>query len=128
MPTPRRRAHAHARRRRIPAPPAQRASRTAASPPTPPKPPLAQTVAKEILEWLAVAGRRLPATVRTRGRPPVLPAMLLWTAMLVAIVRGLGSCRDLWRLISQQGLWHHPRIEVSDMAIYHRLERTSAES
>lgn len=128
MPTPRRRAHAHARRRRIPAPPAQRASRTAASPATLPEPPFAEAFEKQICEWLAVAGRRLPATVRTRGRPPVLPAMLLWTAMLVAIVRGLGSCRDLWRLISQQGLWHHPRIEVSDMAIYHRLERTSAES
>lgn len=54
--------------------------------------------------------------------------MLLWTAMMVAILRGFSSCIDLWRMISQQGLWRHPKIDVSDMAVYHRLERTSPEA
>lgn len=64
--------------------------------------------------------------VAARGRPPVLPAALLWTGMLVCILRGFRSQLELWRLLTQWGLWNFPRVAVSDMAIYKRLERSPA--
>lgn len=54
--------------------------------------------------------------------------MVLWAAMMVGMLRGFSSCQDLWRLVSKRGLWFFPRIDVSDMAIYHRLERTTPEA
>ncbi|HWV35929.1 MAG TPA: IS4 family transposase [Thermomicrobiales bacterium] len=58
-----------------------------------------------------------------RGRPPIIPAAMLWSAMLVCILRQDGSLRGIWRLISATGFWHWSRRDVSDDAIYHRLER-----
>lgn len=61
-----------------------------------------------------------------RGRPPLLPAMCLWGALLVGVLRGVGSQRGIWRLLTCYGLWDYPRIAVSDQAIYHRLVRDGA--
>lgn len=55
------------------------------------------------------------------GRPRILPELVLWTGMLVCVLRGWSSQRALWRLLSLKGLWSHPRIPVSDQAIYTRL-------
>jgi hypothetical protein len=57
-----------------------------------------------------------------RGRPAVLPALCLWTGMLVGVVRGFDSQADLWRLLSEHRLWDYPRFPVSDQAVYKRLE------
>lgn len=59
-----------------------------------------------------------------RGRPPILPATLLWAGLLVCILRGFSAQLQLWRLLTLQGLWRFPKVEVTDMAIYKRLERT----
>jgi hypothetical protein len=58
-----------------------------------------------------------------RGRPRLIPAAVLWSAMLVCIVRGDGSIRGIWRLLAAVGFWHWTRRDLSDDAVYHRLER-----
>ena len=55
------------------------------------------------------------------GRPRVLPALALWSGVLVCVLRGLGSQRAVWRLLTMQRLWHYPRYAVSDQAVYKRL-------
>jgi hypothetical protein len=76
-------------------------------------------------QWLGDPRSRSAAPAAP-GRPPVLPAMLLWCGLLVCILRGFSSQLELWRLLSQWGLWHFPRVDVTDMAVYKRLERTPA--
>jgi trk system potassium uptake protein TrkA len=56
-----------------------------------------------------------------RGRPRVLPALCLWSGLLVSVLRGFASQTDLWRLLTQQGLWDYPRFPVTDQAVYDRL-------
>lgn len=77
-------------------------------------------------DWLS----HVPDPPRRKGvgRPPVLPAMLLWTALLVGLVRGFSSQRALWRLLAEWGLWRFPRVHVSDMAVYQRLEWAGPET
>jgi hypothetical protein len=45
----------------------------------------------------------------------------LWGGLLVCVLRGFASQTDLWRLVSQQGLWDYPRFPVTDQAVYNRL-------
>ena len=61
------------------------------------------------------------AAGRNRGRPPVLPATLLWAGLAVCVLRRATSQLDLWRLLSGTGLWHFPAVPVSDDAVYKRL-------
>lgn len=61
-----------------------------------------------------------------RGRPPLVPALCLWGAVLVGVLRRLDSQRGIWRLLSCYGLWDYPRIAVSDQAVYHRLLRAGS--
>lgn len=55
------------------------------------------------------------------GRPRVLPALALWTGLLVCVVRGFTSQQALWRLLSGAHLWWYPRFPVTDQAVYKRL-------
>ncbi len=55
------------------------------------------------------------------GRPRILPAMALWGALLVCVLRGFGSQLAVWRLVSERGLWFFPRFSVTDQAVYKRL-------
>jgi len=57
------------------------------------------------------------------GRPRVLPALCLWAGLLVCVLRGFESQRQLWRLLVRQGLWRFGRIAISDQALYNRLAR-----
>jgi hypothetical protein len=50
--------------------------------------------------------------------------MRLWVGLIVCIVRGFSAQLELWRLLTQWGLGRFPRVDVTDMAIYKRLERT----
>jgi hypothetical protein len=61
-----------------------------------------------------------------RGRPRILPAMLLWAGLVVCVLRGWTSQRALWRLVSADGLWAFPRVAVTDQAIYRRLAQDGA--
>jgi hypothetical protein len=85
--------------------------------------PSLDAVENRLRDWLGEVTLP-PPTHSAPGRPPVLPAMLLWVGLLVCLVRGFSSQRELWRLLTQWGLWHFPRVNVTDMAIYKRLERT----
>lgn len=64
------------------------------------------------------------ATGSTRGRPPILPALMLWTGLLVCILRGFSSQLDLWRLLQSGRFWDFPAVPISDQAVYHRLARS----
>jgi hypothetical protein len=57
----------------------------------------------------------------TMGRPRILPSLCLWGGLLVCVLRGFSSQLELWRLLSQRGLWDYPRFPVSDQAVYQRL-------
>ena len=62
-----------------------------------------------------------PVGARHVGRPRIIPAMCLWSGLLVCVLHGFDSQLALWRLISSCGLWSYPRIGVSDQAVYKRL-------
>ena len=62
----------------------------------------------------------------TAGRPAILPALALWSGLLICLVRGFSSQRDLWRLLQSGRFWDFPRYAISDQAVYHRLERDGA--
>lgn len=62
-------------------------------------------------------------TGRHRGRPRVLPALLLWSGLVVCVLRRATAQRDLWRLLAGTGLWCFPAVPVTDDAIYKRLAR-----
>ena len=74
-----------------------------------------QAVVADLDPDLAEADRPGP------GRPRILPALALWSGVLVCVLRGLGSQRAVWRLLSAHGLWHYPRFAISDQAVYKRL-------
>lgn len=58
---------------------------------------------------------------RGRGAPRVLPAVALWTGMLVCVLRGMSSQTELWRLLASKGLWEYPRFPIGDEAVRKRL-------
>jgi hypothetical protein len=68
-----------------------------------------------------------PEAPRGRGRPPLLPAMLLWTGLLVTLLRGFTHQSDLWRLLTRHGLWDFPRFQVTSKAVYQRLQALAPE-
>ena len=49
-----------------------------------------------------------------RGRPRILPSLLLWSGMLVCILRGFSSQQALWRRITQFSLWYYPSDSAKD--------------
>jgi hypothetical protein len=57
------------------------------------------------------------------GRPPEVPDLSLWMALIIGLLRGVRSQRAIWRLLVSGGLWHEPCYDVSDQAIYNRLDR-----
>lgn len=66
---------------------------------------------------------RLSPPPTPRGRPEILPGALLWTALLVSILRHQGTQQGIWRLLSQTGLWAFPQVPVTAEAVRIRLQR-----
>ncbi len=62
------------------------------------------------------------------GRPEVLPGALLWSALMVGILRSTTSQQAMWRLLTQEGLWHFPQIPVSAEAVRIRLQRSGPDT
>lgn len=62
-----------------------------------------------------------PRRERNPGRKRVLPALVLWSGVVVAVLRGLRSQRAIWRLVGLEGLWEYPPYEITDQAVYDRL-------
>lgn len=60
---------------------------------------------------------------RGPGRPRILPALVLWSGLLVCVLRGFSSHLAVWRLLTGGGFWRCPRVAISDQAVYHRLAR-----
>jgi hypothetical protein len=74
------------------------------------------------------AAGAVPKRTAPRGRPPILPATVLWAGLLVCILRGFSAQLQLWRLLTLKGLWRFPKVALTDMAIYKRLERAGPEA
>jgi hypothetical protein len=64
-----------------------------------------------------------PAPPRGRGRPPLLTEALLWSGVVVCILRQQPTQTAVWRLLCQLGLWHH-RVRVSPESVRRGLHRT----
>lgn len=56
-----------------------------------------------------------------RGRPRILPAAVLWSGVVIGVLRGAMSQSAIWRLITGTGLWRTPQIAVCDQAVFKRL-------
>lgn len=56
-----------------------------------------------------------------RGRPRILPACVLWTGLVVCVLRGFSSQLELWRLLCSGRFWDYPRYPIDDQAVYKRL-------
>lgn len=56
-----------------------------------------------------------------RGRPRILPACVLWTGLVVCVLRGFSSQLELWRLLRSGRFWDYPRYPINDQALYKRL-------
>ena len=59
------------------------------------------------------------------GRKAILPALVLWSGIIVAVLRGFSSQLQIWRLVSWEGLWNYPQYPISDQAVYNRLAEAS---
>lgn len=57
------------------------------------------------------------------GRPRVLPALVLWGALVTCVIEGQPSQRAIWRKIADQGLWGRRGLAIRDAAVYQRLAR-----
>ncbi len=62
-----------------------------------------------------------PRSPEQVGRKRILPSLVLWSGIVVAVLRGLTSQRAVWRLVGLEGLWDYPLYEVTDQAVYDRL-------
>lgn len=69
------------------------------------------------------APSRSVSSVRSRrgGRPYDLPAIQLWMGVVVALLRGIKSQRDIWRLLCCHGFGPFAPVPLCDQAIYKRL-------
>ncbi len=82
---------------------------------------LAQNI-EQFLQGIVEASEPLPNTDSYyAGRPTILPALVLWSSVLVAILRGFTSQLAIWRLIAWNGFWGYTPFPLSDQAVYNRL-------
>lgn len=84
-----------------------------------------QTLAQNIegfLQKLVETSEPLPNTKSYyAGRPTTLPSLVLWSGVLVTVLRGFTSQLDIWRIITWNGFWSHRPYQISDQAVYNRL-------
>ncbi|MDQ3693531.1 MAG: IS4 family transposase [Chloroflexota bacterium] len=97
-----------------------------AASPSPPAPAVVDRLEAFLAELIAGLEPAAGAAGRNRGRPPILPATVLWAGLAVCVLRRATSQLDVWRLLSANGLWDFPAIPVSDDAVYKRLEQDGA--
>lgn len=55
------------------------------------------------------------------GRPPAIASVIVWTSVLLAILRGYRSQRDIWRIATSRSLGGQTSVACSDQTIYNRL-------
>lgn len=84
---------------------------------------LAQNI-EQTLQKILEASEPLPDTKSYyAGRPTTVPALVLWSSVLVAVIRGFTSQLAVWRLIAWNGFWGHTIYQLSDQAVYNRLAK-----
>jgi len=76
---------------------------------------------KNIVEALKIPEKEEASQQSPVGRKKVLPALVLWSGVVVGILRGFTTQVEIWRLVSWRGLWEYPISKVSDQAVYNRL-------
>lgn len=82
---------------------------------------LAQNI-EGFLQKIVKASEPLPNTKSYyAGRPTTLPALVLWSSVLVAVLRGFTSQLAIWRIITWDGFWGYAPYQLSDQAVYNRL-------
>lgn len=94
-----------------------------------------QTKTEDLVPDIEAFLQKIITTVETEseeakksvGRKPILPSLVLWSGMIVAVLRGFQSQLDVWRLVSWEGLWHHDAYKVCDQAVYNRLENEGSQ-
>ena len=74
---------------------------------------------------LALVAELGPPRAGGRGRPPILPAAVLWASLTIGVLRGVMSQAAVWRLVMDRELWRGAGIRVSDEAVYKRLAQAS---
>lgn len=70
---------------------------------------------------VAVVSQITPPVRSGPGRPPILPAAVLWASLTLGVLRQASSQRDVWRVAITKDRWPGERIVVSDEAVYRRL-------
>ena len=56
-----------------------------------------------------------------RGRPPLLPAVALWTALTLGILHRDLTQVAIWRRLTDDFWWYNGQMQISKEAVYHRL-------
>lgn len=71
---------------------------------------------------LELAGALAPDPGRAGpGRPPILAHAIIWTALVVGVLRGCTSQLAIWRLITRRAWPGSGPIHVTDQAVYKQL-------
>lgn len=86
---------------------------------------LAQDIEGFLREMIGDSEIDLGTRQNSSGRKTILPALVLWSGIIVAVLRGFSSQLQIWRLVSWEGFWNNPRFPVSDQAVYNRLVEES---
>jgi hypothetical protein len=73
---------------------------------------------------MELAGAIAPDERRGPGRPPVLAHAIVWTALVLGVLRGMQSQLGVWRVITRRVWAGYGRIVVSDQAVYNKLGTT----
>lgn len=76
----------------------------------------------------ALDGQVPAQSPRRRGQPACLSMEHLWLALLLAVLRGLSSWRDVWRLIAWEGVGTFPILSITPAAVRQRLLRAGTAS
>jgi hypothetical protein len=56
------------------------------------------------------------------GRPPTLPAAILWASLAIAVLRGGRTQAGIWRIATAPAFWRGRQFVVSDETVYQRLD------
>jgi hypothetical protein len=82
---------------------------------------LAQNIEHFLQEIVEAADPMSKTGAYYAGRPTTLPALVLWSSVLVGVLRGFTSQLAIWRLIAWSGFWGYTPYQLSDQAVYNRL-------
>lgn len=80
---------------------------------------------QQMLEYVTQHSQALVPTGKRRGKPPTVLPMQLCLGIVLCGLRGFGAQLKLWRLLCMEPIGPFAPVQVSDQAIYNRLERAA---